>query len=207
MFEPSAIQPAKRELRGTLLAARLALPEARRQVLDRQLCAQVLGFMAERAGARVSAFLPFRGEPDLRPVLGVLQESGHELYLPVLLDAGMEFRRWRPDDELVANRFGIPEPVQGPVCAPEALDWVLMPLLAFSSRGTRLGMGGGFYDRAFAFRLDPAGGAGTRLIGVAYSLQEVNSLPAQHWDVPLDAIITDHGVREFRAPAGRAPPA
>ncbi len=204
MSEDTSIQPAKRDLREMLLAERLALPEARRQVLDRQLCAQVLGFLAERSGARISAFLPFRGEPDLKPVLNVLRESGRAIHLPVLAEAGMEFRRWVPGEELVPNRFGIPEPVHGDACPPDALDWVLMPLLAFSASGTRLGMGGGFYDRAFAFRLEPTVRPKPTLVGVAYSLQEVNSLPAQHWDVPLDAIITDYGVREFRTPAGRS---
>lgn len=204
MSEDFPIQPAKRELRELLLAERLALPEARRRILDRQLCAHVLSFMAERPGPRISAFLAFRGEPDLRPALAALQAAGRDIHLPVLGEAGMEFRRWVLDDELVPNRFGIPEPVHGPLCPPEALDWVLMPLLAFSATGTRLGMGGGFYDRAFGFRLEPGVLQKPILVGVAYGLQEVNSLPAQHWDVPLDAIITDHGIRRFRMPAGRS---
>ncbi|NDY96596.1 5-formyltetrahydrofolate cyclo-ligase [Wenzhouxiangella limi] len=205
MSEDTSTQPAKRALREMLLAQRLALPEARRRVLDRQLCAQVLGFMAERPGVRVAAFLPFRGEPDLRPALHVLQEAGRDIHLPVLVDAAMEFRRWESGEALVANRFGIPEPAHGRLCAPEQLDWVLMPLVAFSTTGTRLGMGGGFYDRSFAFRLQPGRPPGPTLVGVAYGLQEVNSLPAQHWDVPLDAIITDYGVREFRTQRGLPP--
>jgi 5-formyltetrahydrofolate cyclo-ligase len=200
------IQPAKRELREMLLAERLGLSDARRRVLDRQLCAQVLGFMAERSGPRISAFLPFRGEPDLRPALGALQSAGRDIYLPVLGDGGMGFRRWAMDDELVPNRFGIPEPIGGVDLTPQELDWVLMPLLGFSATGTRLGMGGGYYDRTFAFRLAPGARQEPVLVGVAYGLQEVNSLPAQHWDVPLDSIITDFGVRHFRTSTGQPPP-
>ncbi|MEE4637217.1 MAG: 5-formyltetrahydrofolate cyclo-ligase [Wenzhouxiangella sp.] len=206
MPDNDSIQPAKRDLREMLLAERLGLSDDRRQVLDRQLCAQVLGFMAERPGSRISAFLPFRGEPDLRPVLGALQAAGRDIYLPVLGDAGMGFRRWVLDDELKPNRFGIPEPVNGADCPPQALDWVLMPLLGFSATGTRLGMGGGYYDRTFAFRLAPGASGRPVLVGVAYALQEVNSLPAQHWDVPLDTVITDFGVRCFRTLTGRPPP-
>ncbi|MDP1271011.1 5-formyltetrahydrofolate cyclo-ligase, partial [Klebsiella pneumoniae] len=62
--------------------------------------------------------------------------------------------------------------------------------------GTRLGMGAGFYDRAFEFRLSQPG-LGPSLIGTAYSLQEVDSLPAQHWDVPIDGVITDRGLKRF----------
>ncbi|MFW6340759.1 MAG: 5-formyltetrahydrofolate cyclo-ligase [Wenzhouxiangella sp.] len=202
MSEQHASQSAKRELRERLLGERLALPEARRRVLDRQLCAQVVGFMSARPGERVSAFWPFRGEPDLIPALKVLHEAGRAVHLPVLAGSGMEFRRWRPDGALVPNRFGIPEPLDGELCAPDVLDWVLMPLLAFSATGTRLGMGGGFYDRTFAFRLGGPEPDGPGLVGLAYVLQEANSLPAQRWDVPLDAVITDFGLREFRSLGG-----
>jgi 5-formyltetrahydrofolate cyclo-ligase len=109
----------------------------------------------------------------------------------------MHFRRWTPATAMQPNRFGIPEPVDGLDIPADRLELVLMPLVAYSATGTRLGMGAGYYDRAFAFALDHPD-AGPLLVGAAYSLQEVNSLPAQSWDVPLDAVITDRGLRVFR---------
>lgn len=95
------------------------------------------------------------------------------------------------------NRFGIPEPMEGPFCNPERLEIVLTPLVAFSSNGMRLGMGAGYYDRAFEFlRSDPE--AGPWLVGVAYALQQVDSLPADPWDVPLAAVLTERGLQVFR---------
>src|SRR5687767_13746260 len=89
------------------------------------------------------------------------------------------------------NRFGIPEPT-GRRCAPQQLDLVLLPLVAFDRRGARLGMGGGFYDRTFAF-LRVAGRRKPRLVGLAHHFQEVAQLPREPWDVPLAAIVTERG--------------
>ena len=205
MNQPGAPADAKLDLRSQLLAERLALSRAQRAQLDRRICAHVLRFMEQRPGSAISAFQPFRGEPDLTPALRLLHEAGRRVHLPVLVDDFMQFRRWTPASVLTPNRFGIPEPRDGTACPPENLDWVLMPLVAFSSAGTRLGMGGGYYDRSFAFCLDGSTPARPLLIGVAYSLQEVNSLPAQSWDVPLDAILTDQGPRQFRPLAAEPP--
>lgn len=81
--------------------------------------------------------------------------------------------------------------------APEQLQLVLMPLLGFDRRGGRLGMGGGYYDRSFAFRHDRP--APPRLVGVGYACQEIPALDVQEWDVGLDAVVTE---REW-LPVGR----
>lgn len=187
---------AKQILRQQFLAARLALPAQRRLILDRQLCAHIVRFMAERPGNRISGFWPFRGEPDLTPVLKRLHEAGREIYLPVLRSPDMVFGRWHPDIAMRPNRFGIPEPHSADVCSADNLDWVLMPMLAFSSTGTRLGMGGGFYDRTFGFLLQSDQALKPVLVGVAYSLQEAPSLPLDRWDVPLSFVMTDLGVHK-----------
>ena len=99
--------------------------------------------------------------------------------------------------DMQKNRFGIPEPASGAFCDPVHLEIVLTPLVAFSTNGMRLGMGAGYYDRAFQFlRKDPE--AGPWLVGVAYALQQVDSLPADPWDVPLAAILTERGLQVFR---------
>jgi 5-formyltetrahydrofolate cyclo-ligase len=70
-----------------------------------------------------------------------------------------------------------------------------MPLLGFDSMGTRLGYGGGYYDRTLArMKRKP------RLIGLAFSAQEVDTIPRESHDIPLDAIITEAGVRHFGSP-------
>jgi 5-formyltetrahydrofolate cyclo-ligase len=72
-----------------------------------------------------------------------------------------------------------------------SLDLVLAPLVAFDAHGNRLGMGGGFYDRSFAYLLRHTRWLRPRLIGLAYDFQRQSRLPSQAWDVPLQAIATD----------------
>jgi 5-formyltetrahydrofolate cyclo-ligase len=187
----------KSEFRARLIAERERLHEHQRRHLDRRICTHLLRFLDDRDCLNLAAFCAFRGEPDLMPALEALHNAGRRIFLPVVNDNQMLFRHWTPAKDMKRNRFGIPEPVMGVECPPDRLELVLMPLVAFSATGTRLGMGAGFYDKTFEFTLSHPE-SGPLLVGAAYSLQEVNSLPAQSWDVPLHAVITDRGLRTFR---------
>lgn len=115
--------------------------------------------------------------------------------LPVLGDDGrLRFAPWRPGEPLVSNRFGIPEPEVAPslLIDPERMALVVVPLVGFDRRGQRLGMGGGWYDRSFAFRnlATPP----PWLVGVGFAAQRVDVLPVQPWDVALDAVCSEHAL-------------
>lgn len=187
----------KQLLRSQVLETRTALHPHQRRRADRQIASHLLRLLGERDCVDLAAFQPFRGEPDLTPALDVLAEAGRRIWLPVVDGRDMQFRRWQPGAPMVRNRFGIPEPAEGPFRDPARLEIVLTPLVAFSANGMRLGMGAGYYDRAFDFlRRDPE--AGPWLVGVAYALQQVDSLPADPWDVPLAAVLTERGLQVFR---------
>ena len=195
MTEPT--QDRKVELRTRLLGTRAGLHRQQRLRADRQICSHLLRLLGDRDYVDVAAFMPFRGEPDLTPAMQALSEAGRRIWLPVVDGAAMTFRRWRPGVEMTPNRFGIPEPATGGECEPERLELVLTPLVAFSGNGTRLGMGAGFYDRTFAFaRHNPS--AGPWMVGAAYALQQVDSLPSEPWDVPLGGVITERGLQVFK---------
>ena len=115
--------------------------------------------------------------------------------LPVLQPGKtLRFAPWRAGDPLMQNRYGIPEPdlAAESLLDPAALDVVLLPLVGFDRRGNRLGSGGGYYDRSFAFlRALPRDAPRPRLIGVAHALQELPDIAAEAWDVPLDLVVTE----------------
>jgi len=188
---------SKSAFRQQLLDHRQALHDRQRLPLDRRICVYLLRYLDDLDALNIAAFHPFRGEPDLLPAMVVLQQAARRIYLPVLSDPAIEFRRWQPGADLAKNRFGILEPHQGQVCPVESLDVVFMPLVGFSATGTRLGMGGGYYDRAFADFIDRPG-SGPQRVGVAYGFQQLDSLPIEPWDVPLDAVITERGCQVFR---------
>lgn len=142
--------------------------------------------------ALVGAFLAFDGEPDVRFTLTQLARRGVGVALPVLPDDSKQplcWRRWTPATPLSANRYGISEPLGTAEVHARDINALLMPLVAWDRQGTRLGMGGGWYDRSLA---DPELRA--RRIGVAWTLQEAEApLPRDPWDAPLDAVVTESG--------------
>ncbi len=189
----------KDSLRGQLVGRRMGIDPRQRVQLDKQICIHLADFLAASEMLDLAAYVAFKGEPDLFPVLGDLHRAGRRVHLPVLAETRqtMAFHRWHPGVEMPANRFGIPEPVNGQSCPAQRLGLVLTPLVAFSPNGVRLGMGAGFYDRTFQFKMaEPANPP--LLMGVAYGVQEVDNLPAESWDVPLDGITTEHGTRFFQ---------
>jgi 5-formyltetrahydrofolate cyclo-ligase len=122
------------------------------------------------------------------------------VYLPVLHPfrrGRLMFCAWRPGAPLRRNRFGIQEPVPNAsnLIPPRHLDLVLVPLLGFDDLGNRLGMGGGYYDRSFAFRKRFARWRRPFLLGIGFELQCVHRLEDRPWDVALDAVVTESGYR------------
>ncbi|WP_376691318.1 5-formyltetrahydrofolate cyclo-ligase [Wenzhouxiangella sp. EGI_FJ10409] len=186
----------KAELRRRLVARRKALPALARESADAAIGRNIERLCRQTRSQRIAAFVAHGGEADLMPVADWLHRSGHQVFLPVVRGRQMHFRRWRPDGEMAPNRYGIPEPVDGEDLAAAALELVLVPLVGFAPNGARLGMGAGFYDRAFAFQSERIGRL-PRLVGVAYAVQEVEVLPVDEWDVPLDGIVTEDGLRWF----------
>lgn len=183
-------------LRKQIRALRRALPAAERQQAARQLARRAAGLPIFADSRRIAGYLAVDGELDPGPLLSRARELGKQIYLPVLTDdprTPLLFAPYRPDTALRPNRFGIPEPqVSAEQLLPSrSLDLVLTPLVVFDAWGNRLGMGGGYYDRTFAFRHPGDRPSGPFLLGLAYELQKVAQLAPQPWDIPLDGIVTE----------------
>ncbi|SEL63712.1 5-formyltetrahydrofolate cyclo-ligase [Pseudoxanthomonas sp. GM95] len=181
---------ARTALRRSLRQRRRELPAAQRiagaDALAKQLFA--LPFFPERG--YVAGYWAMDGEIGLH-VFQLKLPPGLVYCLPVLHGEELRFAPWRAGDGLVTNRFGIPEPDVAPSSAlePEQMALVVMPLVGFDDQANRLGMGGGWYDRSFAFRHGTA--APPWLVGVGFEAQRTPSLDVQPWDVRADAICTE----------------
>lgn len=146
------------------------------------------------AGKVVSGFLPIQSEIDVRPLMDRLRLAGARLALPAFPDrkGPMIFRALERGAELVPMGFGTFGP--GPE-APEVFPEVLLtPLSAFDEAGNRIGYGKGHYDQALA-RLDQM--ARRIAIGIAFSCQQVDAVPAEPHDRRLDFLLTETGFRAF----------
>lgn len=174
-------------------ARRRAVPRAERACTARALARNLSASLRIRGVRRVACYLSNDGEMDLSPTIDLLRRRNRRVLLPALHGPTLWFLPYEEDTALVANRFGIQEPdmAAGRRCPARNLDLVLVPLVAFDTAGNRLGMGGGFYDRTFAYLLRRAVWKKPLLIGVAYAFQQVDALPHRSWDVPLDGIATE----------------
>lgn len=149
----------------------------------------------------IALYLANDGEIDPRELVELIWTLRKRCYLPVLhpvLENQLWFYEYTPDTQLRQNRFRIWEPeIRQQQRRPAwTMSLVLFPLVAFDNEGGRLGMGGGFYDRTFAFtrRRKPLR---PRLVGLAHDFQRVDSLDKQPWDIPLDAVATDRKIYRF----------
>ncbi len=186
-------------LRKQMRARRQALPRAQRDAAGAALCRRLTSDPRFGAARRIAGYLPVGGEIDPRGALEHALDDYRSAWVPVLAGETLLFAAWEPGVALQPNRYGIPEPptTGQRLLEPAELDLVLAPLVAFDRRGGRLGMGGGYYDRAFEFILQRAPGPRPLLVGVAYAFQEVPALESNPWDVPLDAVATDAGWIDF----------
>lgn len=150
--------------------------------------------------AIVAGFWPLGTEIDTRPLLHRLAED-HRIVLPVTPQdrRQLTFREWKPGCDMEEGPFRTQHPVGQSAFGTDPLvpDVVMVPMLAFTSRGDRLGYGGGFYDVTLAAL--KADNPAVRAIGVAFAAQQVKTLPVIETDVPLDGVLTEQGFRLFRS--------
>ncbi len=148
---------------------------------------------------KIACYIPVDGEIDPFPLLYRALNMGKSVYLPVLVPFGTNrlwFAPYQLNSKMALNRYGIPEPQvpRSKLLDPRSLDLVLTPLVGFDNKCNRLGMGGGYYDKTFAFLRNRRSWIKPRLLGLAYDLQKVDRLLQEKWDVPLYGVATESGV-------------
>ena len=182
------------DLAAIKAAARKAAFARRKPLFEAANAAQA-GYLSEvlagYRGVPLSGFMPIRTE--INPLPAMEEAAAHgPVGVPVIeaADQPLSFARWSPEVEMVAGAFGAMIPVVPVLMEPEI---VIVPLLAFNRQGGRLGYGGGFYDRTLEML---RGRRPTLAIGFAFAGQEVEDLPLEATDQPLDLVVTEAGVIE-----------
>lgn len=183
------LEARKAEARKAAFARRKAAHEAAHPGAAGHLSEVLAGYR----GVPVSGYLAIRTEID--PLPAMAEAAAHGVVgVPVIRAKGqpLVFSQWEPDCALADGPFGAAVPAVEKLMTPEVL---IVPLVAFSRTGGRLGYGGGFYDRTLeALRAKRP----TLAIGFAYAAQEDNDLPLEATDQPLDMVVTEREVIDIQ---------
>ncbi len=187
----------KKQIREFIMKKRSALSTGERASHSQA----ILSFLTEtetfKSAQQVASFVDFRNEVYMAPINEAILSAGKSLYLPyVNMKAKiMTFHEVKTLDDLVLSSYGIlePDPNATPPADIQMFDLILSPGVAFDFKGYRLGYGGGFYDRFFS-----ALSGRPPKIGIAFSCQQLDNLPTEAHDLPLDALITENGITYFK---------
>jgi 5-formyltetrahydrofolate cyclo-ligase len=190
---PAEIIAWRKEERARLIAERVAIPDQTREAWTAGFI-DLLEIIAMGLDGPVSFYWPFRGEPNLRPLMRRLVAKGKVVALPVVLQPRhpLEFRPWTPGCDMKFGVWNIPIPDTKERVTPRLL---FAPVVGFDRQSYRLGYGGGYFDRTLA----ALGGART-VIGVGYDFQEIETIHPLAHDIPMNRIITQSGVAAAAAP-------
>lgn len=186
--KPMALRQKIRQLRNDI-------PNAYALQASYRLSEQVATLPVYEACQSISAFLPFDGEVSPLPLMDRAIQDGKRVWVPVMRGkaTALQFAPWERDAPMKKNGFGIDEPdvPESDWIMASELDLALLPLVAFDASCNRLGVGGGYYDRSFAFAVGAPLDQRPFLVGLGYELQRVPQLHPEKWDVPLDSVVTE----------------
>jgi len=178
---PLGPREAKRSLRERILQARDALPAATRIGHAHAIIAGLRAREDFQRARTVLLSLAFRSEWETRPLFDVALALGKTVVVP-RVNVGSR----------MLDLYAIAEPLAHcQSVAPSAIDWVLVPGVAFDESGHRIGYGGGYYDRLLPTLREDA-----RRIAGAFELQMIDRVPAAPHDLKVDAIVTELRTRE-----------
>lgn len=189
----------KNKIRQHIRAQRRALTPDQQDKASEQVYNHIIHLQRYNLSQHLAFYLSNENELNPERILQEAHNAGKKCYLPILHPQKINtlyFLPYAPGDALMANRFGIFEPVIDDIknhIPIWQLDLVFVPLVAFDKHRNRLGMGKGYYDRTFAF-LKRSSMHKPYLVGLAYHMQQVDQLDLEAHDIPLDIVVTEKGI-------------
>jgi 5,10-methenyltetrahydrofolate synthetase len=182
----------RKQERARLIPQRVAIPDQQREAWTQRIIASLEPIVMAVEGA-VSFYWPFRGEPNLRPLMRRMVAAGKVVALPVVVQHRhpLEFRPWTPGCTMELGVWNIPIPDTKERVTPRLL---LSPVVGFDPNRYRLGYGGGFYDRTLAALRGPR-----TVIGLGFDCQAIETIHPLPHDIPMDRIVTESGFTDARS--------
>ena len=180
------------QIRKHIQEKRQTLNKQQQSEYSAQICQQIIESGILDNAQKIAIYLPVRGEADPTSLQCIESFQNKQFYLPILSEVEenhLTFAEYNQQTPMKLNRFKIPEPdvpASSLLHDPTKLDVVIAPLVGVDSQGNRIGMGGGFYDRTFAFKKEKR--ESPLLVAFAYDFQFIELQTPQNWDVAVDKI-------------------
>jgi 5-formyltetrahydrofolate cyclo-ligase len=179
----------KSSIRAILRERKDALKPEERLKKSRAICSNLMTLIRDRE--IVMAYTSKEKEVNTVPIITALLGRKNPVIVPIIVkeDVSLRLSYLRDFAVLIPSTFGVPEPIGNEIPARgEEVDTIILPMLGFDRKGGRIGYGAGYYDRFLEKH------AGLRKIGIAFTCQEIDSLPLDETDVRMDYIITEEGI-------------
>ncbi len=183
-------------LRNIFREKRSALTQKQRHLLDREIVRNFYANISVAPSSVIAGYMPIGSEADISLLLEMYTDDGHTICLPCVDEKNepMAFRKYAFGAPLVKNK--LTKTMEPPAHFEEVEpDIIITPLVAFDAAGTRLGQGGGYYDRTFEHLRNMS--AGFLAVGVGYSAQQAQFIRRDEHDFKLDAVVTEKKVLTF----------
>jgi 5-formyltetrahydrofolate cyclo-ligase len=189
--QPSS-QQLQSDIRTRARAARDGMSQSERDIAAEKIAKFVIQSPWFQRSENIACYLSVPGEVDTWRIITRAWRMKKRIFAPVVKKNNrMCFQEIDADTALYRNSYGLYEPCDGDFISARELDIVITPVVAFDSRNCRIGMGGGYFDRTFAFLRHRNFHFHPKLVGVAFACQEVEEIAANPWDIQLFRIVTD----------------
>ncbi len=183
---------AQRALRKSARVARAGMSSDERDKASEKIADKVVRSSWFRSSKFIACYLPSEEEVDTWPLIERAWRMKKRVFAPLVeKNFTMQFCELSADSKLVFNQYGLPEPQDGKIIAPRALDLVITPVVAFDDDCNRIGMGGGYFDRTFSFLRNRKLLFHPKLIGLAFSCQRVDKIAPNPWDIRVFRLINE----------------
>ena len=183
---------AQNALRNDARAARAGLSSDEREKASLKITDTVIRSSWFRRSKFVACYLPMPDEVDTWLLIKRAWRMKKRIFAPIIeKNFTMQFCELTTESKLVFDQYGLLEPQDGEIIAPRALDLVITPMVAFDDNGNRLGMGGGYFDRTFSFLRNRQFLFHPKLIGLAFSCQQVDKIAPNPWDIRVFCVIDE----------------
>jgi 5-formyltetrahydrofolate cyclo-ligase len=179
-------------IRDAAKARRAQLTNSQRREASTIIAEKIFDTTLFRNSNNIACYVSLDTEVSTWPIIERAWQQKKRVFAPIAeKNFILRFRQFDNESELSTNNIGLRQPNHGRLAHSEELDLVFVPLVAFDSYRNRIGMGGGYYDRAFSFLANNTENTKPALIGLGFDCQQVEKIRANPWDIPLFRIFTE----------------